>query len=154
MEKYLFTISTKTSTSLICFQDDWPNTKAYYLVQTYTTAATLGLRANIWYSLKGWRGSGLIDQNGMPTPAYQALVFNNQELLTATPWGEVTLYSGVKGFAFQRDGRLLWILWSLDGQDHSIPLGSTPGAVYDIYGESLTPDENITITLSPIYIEW
>jgi hypothetical protein len=60
----------------------------------------------------------------------------------------------VKGFAFQRDDNLLWVLWSLDGQDHPIPLGSLPGAVYNVLGESLAPDLNITITLSPIYIEW
>jgi len=137
-----------------CWQEDWTNTKAYHLVEAYTVAATVGLRANIWFCMTGWRGSGLVDSNRQPVPAYQALAFNHQMLQGATPWGEVTLYQGVKGFAFQRDDNLLWVLWSLDGQDHPIPLGSLPGAVYNVLGESLAPDLNITITLSPIYIEW
>jgi hypothetical protein len=137
-----------------CWQEDWTNTKAYHLVEAYTVAATVRLRANIWYCLTGWRGSGLIDPYRQPVPAYQALAFNHQMLQGATPWGEVTFYQGVKGFAFQRGENLVWVLWSMDGQDHPIPLGSLPGAVYNMLGESLTPDVNITITLSPVYIEW
>jgi hypothetical protein len=48
----------------------------------------------------------------------------------------------------------MWVLWSQDGEEHSIPLGSLPSAIYDALGTSLPPDENITITLSPVYIEW
>jgi hypothetical protein len=143
-----------TGNEYLCLQEDWTNTKAYHLVEAFTTAATLELRANIWYSLTGWRGSSLLDTNRQPVPAYQALAFNDQMLQRATPWGEVTLYQGVKGFAFQRDANLIWVLWSIDGQDHLIPLGSLPSAVYSIYGDSLAPDLNITITLSPIYIKW
>ena len=137
-----------------CWQEDWTNTKAYHLVEAFTVAATVELRANIWYSMLGWRGSGLVDAYRQTMPAYQALVFNTQMLQGATPWGEVTLYQGVKGFAFQRDRKLIWVLWSLDGQEHSIPLGALPGAIYNVLGESLTPDLNVTITLSPIYVEW
>lgn len=143
-----------TGNEASCWQNEWEDTKTYHLVEAYTAAATLGLRANIWFCLEGWRGSGLIDLYGQPVPAYQALVFNNQRLEGATPWGEITFYQGVKGFAFQRDGKLLWVLWSFDGQEHSIPLGVLPTAIYNVLGESYTPDINFTITLSPIYIEW
>jgi hypothetical protein len=87
-------------------------------------------------------------------PAYQALQFNTQMLQGAIPEGEITLYQGVTGFAFQRNGHLLWVLWSEDGQDHSVPLGMLPSAMYNYLGESLVVEENTTITLSPIYIEW
>jgi len=137
-----------------CGQADWEYTKAYHLVEAYTAAATVGLRANIWYSLTGWRGSGLVDPSRQPAPAYQALTFNLQMLQGAIPWGEITLYQGVKGFAFQREGRLIWVLWSQDGHDHPIPLGSQPGAIYDAFGASLPIAINIVITQSPIYIEW
>jgi len=144
----------KTGDEAACWQDDWVNTKTYHLVEAYTAAATVGLRSNIWYCLVGWRGSGLVDTYRQPVPAYQALAFYNQILQRATPWGEITLYQGVKGFAFQRDGKLIWVLWSRDGLDHPIPLGSLPSAIYNVLGESLTPNLNYTITLSPIYIEW
>ena len=138
----------------ICAQDDWMKTKTYQLVQTFTVAATYGLRANVWYSLGGWRGSGLIDTYGQPASPYQAFLFNNQMLQRATPWGQVDLYQNVKGYAFQRNGKLLWILWSLDGVDHTIPLGTLPSSIYTVLGERIDPTENITITLSPVYIEW
>jgi hypothetical protein len=144
----------QTGVEPVCLDENWVNTKTYQLVEAYTAAATLGLRANIWYSLLGWRGSGLVDSNRQPVPAYQALTFNDQMLKGATPWGEVTLYQGVIGFAFQRDGKLLWVLWSQDGEEHSIPLGSLPSAIYTVLGTSLPPDLNITITLSPVYIKW
>jgi hypothetical protein len=137
-----------------CQQTDWDNTKAYHLVEAYTAAATEELRANVWFSIVGWRGSGLLDVYGQPVSAYRALSFNVKMLTSAVPWGEVTLYQGVMGFAFQRDGKLIWILWSRDGQDHTIPLGALPSAIYNVVGESIPPDTNITITLSPIYIEW
>jgi hypothetical protein len=137
-----------------CSQDEWTYTKANHLVQAYTAGATLGLRANIWYSLTGWRGSGLVDPYRQPVPAFQALAFNRQMLQGAIPWGEITLYEGVMGFAFQHENRLVWVLWSRDGLDHSIPLGSLPGAIYNVFGVSLPPELNFTVTLSPVYIEW
>jgi hypothetical protein len=137
-----------------CQQMSWDNTKAYHLVEASVAAATVGLRANVWYCLVGWRGSGLIDIYGQPISAYHALEFIDNMLKGAIPWGEVTLYQGVMGFAFQRDGKLLWVLWSQDGQDHTVPLGTLPNAIYNVFGESLTPDMNITISLSPIYVEW
>jgi hypothetical protein len=137
-----------------CQQDDWVKTKTYHLVEAYTAAAIVGLRANVWFCVAGWRGSGLVDGYSQPVPAYNALVFNTQILRDAIPWGEVTLYEGVKGFAFEREGKLLWVLWSLDGLEHSIPLGTLPSFIYNVLGESLIPEINITISLSPIYIEW
>jgi hypothetical protein len=158
-EKYLMNTEVAglcgiTGEEQSCWQDDWVHTKTYHLAEAYTAAATLGLRANIWFCLTGWRGSGLVDPNRQPVPAYQALSFNDKMLRGATPWGEVTLYQGVKGFAFQRDGKLLWVLWSLDGMEHTIPLGSLPSAIYNVLGENLSPEINTSITISPVYVEW
>lgn len=143
-----------TGNEPVCYQEDWVNTKVYHMVETYASAAIVGLRANIWYSLSGWRGSGLINMYREPEPAYQAYQFIGRMLTGAIPQGEITLYRGVKGFAFQRGGKLLWVLWSLNGQEHSIPLGVQPNAIYNVFGEGQKPEAYITITLSPIYIEW
>lgn len=154
MNTELAALCGRSGTEEPCRQGNWINTKTYYLVEAYTAAAIVELRANIWYSMDGWRGSGLLNSSGQPEPAFRALTFNNQMLRGAIPMGEVTLYQGVKGFAFQRDNHLLWILWSLDGQDHGIPLGIRPGAIFSVLGEKLPSEDNITITLSPVYIEW
>ena len=60
--------------AIICGGDDPPGqppceseptsafeqTKAYYVAQVYAAAIAEGLRANIWYSVSGWRNSGLL----------------------------------------------------------------------------------------------
>ena len=75
-----------TETALLCGRDGtepqcqaeaFALTKAYYLVEAFTVGQSLGLEANIWYSVSGWRGSGLVDASAggdaAPLPAYTAL---------------------------------------------------------------------------------
>jgi hypothetical protein len=137
-----------------CLEEDFERTKAYYLVQANTAASAIGLRANVWYSMLGWRASGLGDSLQQPLLAYQALRFNAQALLRAAYWSEVVNYPGVRIYEFMRDGKHLWIVWSLDGEAHSIHLENWPSAIYDTWGELLPSDWDVRVTLAPIYIEW
>jgi hypothetical protein len=137
-----------------CFTEEFSETKAYYLVQSYTAARAEGLVANIWYDLYGWRGSGLVDEDGQPLPAYRALVFNTQELDQVVYRGEVTNYPGVRGYEFQRSDKIIMILWSADGESHLVALPEIPTVVYDPYGITMTASQELEITLTPIYLEW
>jgi len=43
--------------------------------------------------------------------------------------GQVAKYDGVRGYAFERAGAPLWVLWSLDGAEHTVKLDDSPGAL-------------------------
>ncbi len=144
----------RDGTEAVCRTEDFSATKAYYLTQAYAAAAAVGLRANVWYSLTGWRGSGLVSQALNPYPAFRAYQFSAQQLTGAAFWGEVADYAGVKGYRFNRDGREFWVLWSFDGEPHTVELPSPPNAVYDVFGDPLPGGQTMEITLAPVYLVW
>ena len=149
----------KTGTEPVCLTDDFSKTKAYYVAQSYAAAIAQGLRANIWYSVLGWRASGLIGHNLSPLPAYTAFEFSRSELSNAGYVGEITAAdiggaSGVMGYKFQRSDRHIWLLWSLDGSPHTINLSSAPEAAWDVLGDPVTPAGTMNISLKPSYLEW
>ena len=137
-----------------CKTTDFETTKAYYVAQTYAAAIAEGLRANIWYSVQGWRNSELLNADLSPRPAYTALQFSRSELRNATWVRDVTEYTGVKGYEFQRGDRRIWVLWSLDGDTHSINLPDVPLAAWDALGNSVPPAASMDIDLNPVYLEW
>jgi hypothetical protein len=49
------------------------------MVQRYVSAYADDLKANIWYSISGWKGSVLI-RNDEVMPAYEALIFFAEKL--------------------------------------------------------------------------
>ena len=159
-------------------------TKAYYLAQVYAAAIAEGLRANIWYSVLGWRNSGmfssdltlplktfasefsptaqnsgLLTSSGTPRPAYYAYLFSRSELRDASFVGDIVSadiggVSGVKGYKFNRGDRTIWLLWSLDGSSHDITFSSAPLAAWDALGNSVTPATSMNVYLKPLYLEW
>ncbi|HEY5270749.1 MAG TPA: hypothetical protein VII97_10460, partial [Anaerolineales bacterium] len=137
-----------------CKTVDFETTKAYYVVQTYAVGIAEGLRANIWYSVLGWRGSGLLYANLSPRPVYTAFQFARSELRDATWVRDVTEYTGVTGYEFQRGDRRIWVLWSLDGNTHSISLPDVPLAAWDALGNSVPTVASMDIDLNPFYLEW
>jgi hypothetical protein len=159
-------------------------TKAYYVTQVYAAAIAESLRANIWYSVLGWRNSGLLrsdltwlqkafasefrptaqnsgllTSSGTPRPAYFAYQFARSELIDASFVGDIGSadiggVTGVKGYKFNRGDRTIWLLWSLDGAEHSISFSVLPHAIFDTFGNSLPSSSPLTVTLMPLYIEW
>jgi hypothetical protein len=138
-----------------CSNDSvFETTKAYYIAQAYAAAIAQGLRANIWYSVLGWRNSGLLNSDLSPRPAYTAFQFARSELRDATWVREITEYPGVKGYEFKRGDCRIWALWSLDGATHSISLSGAPVAAWDALGNSVTPAASMNVSLNPLYLEW
>jgi len=129
-------------------------TKAYYVAQAYAAVIAQGLRANIWYSVLGWRNSGLLNADLSPRPAYTAFQFARSELRDAVWVRDVTEYTGVKGYEFQRGDRRIWVLWSLDGASHTINLPGVPLAAWDVLGNSVSPAASMNVSLNPLYLEW
>lgn len=135
-------------------ESPYEQTKAYFVVHSYATALADGLKSNIWYSLYGWRNSGLLYTDSTPRPAYYALQFARQELQDASYEREITDFPNIKAYEFLRYDRQIWILWSIDGATHQISLAGTPHAVYDLMGNSLPPSNLIEVNMAPIYLEW
>ncbi len=131
------------------------NTKAYYLVQDYAIAIALGLRANVWYSLYGESGTGLLDTGGTPLPAYYAYQFASRELAGAVYTRAITEYPSVKGYEFNRGDRVIWVVWSADGSSHSVtPSRGVPLAAWDALGNTMAPASPISVGTPPLYLEW
>ena len=129
------------------------------MAQAYAAAIAQGLRANLWYSVLGWRNSGLLNGDLSPRPAYTAFQFARSELRDAAFAGDITGSdiggaSGVKGYKFNRGDRRIWVLWSLDGASHSITLSSLPLTAWDALGNSVTPAVSMNVSLNPLYLEW
>jgi Beta-galactosidase len=138
-----------------CSSDStFENTKAYYIAQVYAAGIATGLRANIWYDVFGWNGSGLLKGDLSPLPAYTALKFARSELRDAGWVRNITEYTGVKGYEFTRGDRRIWVLWSLDGSPRTISISSAPLASWDALGVPVTPAPSMDITLKPLYLEW
>jgi hypothetical protein len=137
-------------------------TKAYYVAQAYAAGIAAGLTANIWFSHKGWRNSGLLYDDLTPRPAYTAYQFSRIRLGEAAYIGPIVSAdvggdSGLHGYKFLRpDGKEVWILWAKDHVAHLITLAAPPDAAWDVFGNALTllsPSE-LTVELEPRYLQW
>ena len=139
-----------------CQEQAFQDTKASYLVQSYTMARVEGLTAIIWYDLHGWRGSGLVGAGGAPLPAYEALSGQVTRLEHAAAWGRVTdgLTDGVRAFLFNRVDGWVWVVWAVTDQPQAIYLSSLPQGRYLLNGASVTPAQDIQVTTAPLYLEW
>jgi hypothetical protein len=158
-DKYLINsevglVCGSTGSEGVCLRDEFELTKAYYAAQAYAAALAEGLRANVWYSITGWRGSGLVSPGHKLKPVYTTYQFSANELGNAQYVGELDAQEKVKGFEFNRDGTLIWLLWSLDGSEHQLHLPESPSAVYTVFGEPLPNGQVLTITLEPVYVEF
>lgn len=132
----------------------YEQTKARYVTQAYAAALADGQQANIWFSLFGWRNSGLIYSDLSPRPAYTAFQFASAELAGFSFQRLVTDYPGTQIYEFVDNGRNLWVVWSLDGANHDLTLPFTPLAIYDFMGTSLPANTSLSISLDPLFIEW
>lgn len=146
-------------------ESDWDSpyeiTKANYAAQVYAAALAEEVQAGIWYSVPGWRNSGLLYPDLSPRRAYYAMKFGHEILGTLTYQGEVTSQDvggnvPITGYKFQRNSREVWILWSLDGGSYEMNLSKPPLAVWNVQGGALnlSGPSSLTVTVNPVYIEW
>jgi hypothetical protein len=129
-------------------------TKAYYVVHSYVSAYSVGLKANLWYF---WmeRQAGLLEADLTPLPSYDTYRFAQKQLTNATYVTEVKDFlPAVRCYEFTRGEDHFWVTWSLDGEGHVIPLPATPSAIFDAFGNSFTPRDSIEVEVMPLYIEW
>ncbi len=152
-----------TEMALICGQDgaeprcmtqNFADTKAAYIVEAYAATFALGLRVGVWYNLSGWRGSGLLDTTGQVTLAYYAYQFAAKQFAGITSGMPIIPYPGVRGYELAKANGKLWVIWSVDGSDHTIILPNTPRSISDISGKPISNSGSITVSVMPVYLEW
>ncbi|MFU8773348.1 MAG: hypothetical protein ACNA8H_13135, partial [Anaerolineales bacterium] len=151
-----------TETSLFCTEPevchldtDFEFTKAYYVPQSYAQAIELNLRANVWYAaMAGWRDSDLLYSDGSPRLAYFSYQFAQSQLHDAAFVRRVEEYPGVFGYVFHHPERSMWLLWSADGEEHTITLPDIPLQAFDAFGNEMSISPTVQVTLLPIYLEW
>lgn len=121
-----------------CQNEEFQLSKASYAIQANANALKEGLKANVWYSLTGWRGTGLVDKEMIPYPVYDAYAFNSVRLNQAVYIKGINVYAGVKGIETLRDNHREWILWAVDGSERLIYLERFPPFVlYDSFGAQI-----------------
>jgi hypothetical protein len=156
-DKYLINTETalicgSTGKEEPCLTHEFELTKAYYLVQSYAGALVHNLKANVWYSVRGWRGSGLVEDDQF-TPAYAAYQFAAGKLEGVVFVRQIQEYPAVIGYEYLDDDKLTWVLWSRDGDSHPIDLPRPPLAIYDVFGDPMEVSQEVVVTLAPVYIE-
>ena len=146
----------RSGTEDYCLGDPYANTKSNYITQANSAALAAGLQVNLWYSLTGWRGTGLVSKDAEPLPAFQAYKFTASVLNEAAYLGAIDEFSGVMGYRFENVAGQYWVVWSLDGDKHTLSLPDTPLDVYDVYGNSVlanvSPDNELDVTVAPVLI--
>jgi len=136
-----------------CQGEEFDLTKAYYIAQDNVIGAAESLRANIWYSLTGWRGTGLVS-HGTPNSAYTAFQFSTTQLKGAAFVRNIPDFPGVKGYELQRDGKKVYFLWALDKKPQDVRFDKIPNAIFDVLGQTIQSQMTIKVTQRPIYVEW
>jgi hypothetical protein len=133
-----------TEAGLLCvgcptYTDDYQQDKAEYLVWLYTRNWSKGIMATIWYHLDkgGWQGTGLLDAQNNPLPAFYAYKTMTNMLYEANFTREVNNEVGARIFEFDK-GFKIWVLFSMDGNSKMIdlspygPIGNVEA--YDLFG--------------------
>jgi hypothetical protein len=153
-EKYL----VNTENALLCnhysCDETFELTKAIYVAQSYIDGLMCGVKTVIWYSYTGsWQSTRLVNGVSNPLPAFYALqaasrILDDMDFNQIIPSDHQLIYE------FKGRGDRAWVLWTKDGQTHSITLPDLPAKMWDLFGNPTAPARTIEIGLQPIYLEW
>ncbi len=136
--------------------DDCQEVGAAYIPRAYAEGYGLNLTALIYYAMiTEFKYKGLLLEDFTPKKQFEAYKFMGSQLSWVEHVGAVTQFDGVDGQEFKQSFvRRLWILWSKDGQDHTITLPTDFVQAFDKYGNVLpTMGNELTIGWSPVYIQ-
>ena len=135
--------------------DAFYEAQADYVVRLYVQNWADDLFGTIWYQFEGpgWRFGGLLDEDQNPRLSFEALSFLTMELTEVNYIGEVTQYESLVGYKFSNPDKQIWIIWSPDELETQIQLPENLSAVFNNYGEDITPPGMDITVSSPIYVE-
>ncbi len=126
-------------------------TKSSYIVQAYVLAIVDGFKAIIWYSALGWRGSGLINKDLSPRPSYDAYKFAIN-MLDKAIYVSNNSSPEVKSYDFVKGDQYLRVIWSIDGNPHTISLPETTLESFDMFGNPVDLTPALQVDWNPVYL--
>lgn len=145
-----------TENALLCDlctdNPDFEKTKAYYIVHSYTGAMAVGIYANIWYDVFGWRNSGLLNGDLSSKEAYVVYQNLSYGLKDRVFSRTITEFAGVWGYEFRKGNQRLWVLWSRDGLQHAVNLHESPTHIETVFWVSLENSTSILVSIEPVMI--
>ncbi len=137
-----------------CKTEDFQQTKRAYITQSMTLARAMNIRAAVWYSLEGWRASGLFDGFKVSQPSYQVFQFSSGFISDARWVKKIDINPQVMALEFLKNGKRYWVMWSLTKEAVPIDLPEMPAVIYNAKGEDLPVNKKLVLTFETIYIEW
>jgi hypothetical protein len=120
------------------------------------------LSASIWFRLKDWPGTALVDADMTPTHAYDALRASAMQLTDAVVEralsSDETGDAGLRGVLLTRGTEQTWVVWAVDGAAHTLKLSANPRAVHDVLGQPVETKSTTIEYSAPnhllFYITW
>jgi hypothetical protein len=132
---------------------DFELTKAYYLAETFAAGKAIGLEASVWFTVFGWRDSGLLYTDLSPRPAYISFKVARMALQDVSFSKRLSI-NGVYGYEFKNSRVTRWLLWSQDGDSHSVHFIQNPDKIYNVFGDYIPVSNQIDIDVEPVWVEW
>lgn len=127
--------------------------KADYIVWLFANTWAQGLKGTIWYSMEGWRGSGMFDSLDQPTPAFLALK-NMTTLLTLAEYLSREDAFGYTKFTYRTADKNIWLLiptGEFYGASNTIAKPASFVMALDLFGNQLNFPGDIQFA-RPIYV--
>jgi hypothetical protein len=128
-------------------------TKSSFLVQSMVTAYADGLKANLWYSALGTRGTGLLNPDLTTRSSYDAFAFARAEIADGKNIS-IKSYGGIQIYEVTNSTKKVWVVWSKDGTVKPLTLDTLPRSAFDMLGKPLTPSITIHVDWQPVYLEF
>ena len=127
--------------------------KADYLTWVFAKAWSQGISTTIWYSLEGWKFSGLVNIDNEPLAAYHAFQ-TMTKLLSDFKFIDYEETSSYSKFIFKSDDVTIWLLVPI-GEEYEIWYGIEKPkgflSAIDKFGTEIIPTELIYFN-HPIYV--
>jgi hypothetical protein len=129
--------------------------KADYLVWVYANGWSRNLKAVIWYSIEGWKGSELIINGTQETKAFQALTKMIAFTMRSRFVSRDEAAAGYTRFIFRDNSEDIWLLvptGKVFGTTYNITVPANFRLAVDLYGQPLTASGGKISFSRPIYL--
>ena len=153
--EYALFCGRENSTNCDSFINEVEATKAYYTVQFMANAMAGAYQTAIWYAVFYGRNNSLLNKDFSPKPVFHAMEFTDT-LLGRARFIQTLRDQNFTVQVFERAGKTIWAVWTLDNQSHTLDLPSTPASIFvigpDGQAHEAQPDTKITLDVEPAFV--
>ena len=146
-------------------ENDWQKavdsrTRARYCARSLILCTARDIKALVYFAGRFQEPEDvehywMVRSNYTPYPTLSAYATAAREL-SDIPNGGAFFRLAPDAFlcSFLRRGKTLWVLWTSDDAERRVTLPETPISVRSMTGKKLTPSAELTLTPSPLYVEF